>query len=363
MDLGMNKLTTYFKWLYRNSKGVRGALLVNVLLGGTAVLLNLGFIWICKYLVDIATGVKEGSITTIAIVMAVVMICRIAINAWNSRVESMTYARMNFIIRQRLYSNLLQSQWQGKEKMHSGDTLNRLFSDVDAITRVICQEFPSFLTTIIQLIAAIVFMCLMDWRLALILILIMPVFVFLSKVFFSKMRQLTRDIRESESRVQSHIQESLQHKPVIQSMEGEGMAEERLDDLQQTEYDQVLRRTRFNVISRSIVSVAFNAGYATAFIWSAHVCHGLHRPARGTGRCGERGTWRFHPPRWRGRHPHRRLEFPLSRWRIRCPEGFQFRFQAWQQDGHCRGDRCRKEYAHPVDAEPVEADCGPDLGL
>lgn len=275
MDLGMNKLTTYFKWLYRNSKGVRGALLVNVLLGGMAVLLNLGFIWICKYLVDIATGVKEGSITTIAIVMAVVMICRIAINAWNSRVESMTYARMNFIIRQRLYSNLLQSQWQGKEKMHSGDTLNRLFSDVDAITRVICQEFPSFLTTIIQLIAAIVFMCLMDWRLALILILIMPVFVFLSKVFFSKMRELTRDIRESESRVQSHIQESLQHKPVIQSMEGEGMAEGRLDDLQQTEYDQVLRRTRFNVISRSIVSVAFNAGYATAFIWSAFgIWHG-----------------------------------------------------------------------------------------
>ena len=271
----MNKLLTYFRWLYRNSNGVRGALMLNVLLGALAVILNLGFIWVCKYLVDIATGVKDGNITSIAVLMAVLMLSRIAINAWNARVESVTYARMNFIIRQRLYSNLLQAQWQGKEKMHTGDTLNRLFSDVDAITRVICQEFPSFLTTIIQLIAAVVFMCLMDWRLALILILIMPFFVFFERFFFGKMRQLTRDIRESESRVQSHIQESLQHKTVIQSLEGGDMAEERLDDLQQTEFGQVLRRTRFNVISRSIISVAFSAGYATAFICSAFgIWHG-----------------------------------------------------------------------------------------
>ena len=116
MDLGMNKLTTYFKWLYRNSKGVRGALLVNVLLGGTAVLLNLGFIWVCKYLVDIATGDKQGSIVAIACLMAGLMLARIIINAWNSRLESVTYARMNFISRQRIYSNLLQSQWEDKEK-------------------------------------------------------------------------------------------------------------------------------------------------------------------------------------------------------------------------------------------------------
>ena len=271
----MHTLMNYFRWLYRNSKGIRGALLVNILLDTLSIALNLAFIWVCKHLVDIATSVAEGNITRIAILMAVLMLTRIAVNAWSTRVESVTYAKMNFIIRQRLYSNLLQSQWQGKEKMHSGDTLNRLFSDVDVITRVICQEFPSFLTTIIQLLAAVGFVCLMDWRLAVILVLIMPLFVFLSKVFFSKMRELTRDIRESESNIQSHIQESLQHKTVIQSLEGGDLAEGRLDDLQQTEFGQVLRRTRFNIISRSIVSVAFNAGYATTFIWSAFgIWHG-----------------------------------------------------------------------------------------
>ena len=40
----MNKLLTYFRWLYRNSNGVRGALMLNVLLGSLAVILNLGFI-------------------------------------------------------------------------------------------------------------------------------------------------------------------------------------------------------------------------------------------------------------------------------------------------------------------------------
>ena len=132
----MHTLMKYFRWLYRNSKGIRGALLVNILLDTLSIALNLAFIWVCKHLVDIATSVAEGNITRIAILMAVLMLTRIAVNAWSTRVESVTYAKMNFIIRQRLYSNLLQSQWQGKEKMHSGDTLNRLFSDVDVITSV-----------------------------------------------------------------------------------------------------------------------------------------------------------------------------------------------------------------------------------
>ena len=135
---------------------------------------------------------------------------------------------MGFIIRKRLYSALLQAEWLGKEKRHSGDTINRLETDVSTVTSVICSDVPQIFTTVLQLVAAAFFLCTMDWRLAVLLVLITPLFLAFSKVFFRRLREMTRGIRDTESQVQSHLQESLQHRMVIQSMENEGRMEDRL---------------------------------------------------------------------------------------------------------------------------------------
>jgi ABC-type multidrug transport system fused ATPase/permease subunit len=177
---------------------------------------------------------------------------------------------MNFIIRSRIYSDILQAEWFGKDKYHSGDTLNRLETDVSTVTNVICSDSPQIVSTLFQLAAALVFMCTMDWRLALILLIITPVFVGLSKVFYSRLRAMTRTIRDTESKVQSHLQESLQHRMVIQSMENEQRMENRLDDLQSLEFGQVVERTRFNIVARTFVSAAFSFGYITAFLWGVY---------------------------------------------------------------------------------------------
>jgi ABC-type bacteriocin/lantibiotic exporter with double-glycine peptidase domain len=81
---------------------------------------------------------------------------------------------------------------------------------------------------------------------------------------------MTRGIRETESEVQSHLQESLQHRMVIQSMENEGRMEDRLDDLQDREYGQIKERTRFNIFARTMVSAAFSFGYIAAFLWGVY---------------------------------------------------------------------------------------------
>ena len=279
----MKSLGKYFKWMWIRSKGIHIAVVVNILLGFLLVGLNLFFIWVCKRLIDIATGAITpasgavyNTIVIYCIIMVVVMLARVVISAFAARLENTTYSKMNFIIRSYLFSNLLQSQWQGKEKIHTGDTMNRIFSDVDNVTKLIADEFPSFFTTLFQLAAAFIFLAIMDLRLALILLLITPVFIALSRIFFRKMRSLTIDIRESESKVQGHIQESLQHKTVIQSLEKGEMVEGQLEALQQNEFEQVLKRTKFGVFSRAVVGITFGAGYVAAMLWGVFgIYHGV----------------------------------------------------------------------------------------
>lgn len=279
----MRSLGKYFKWMWIRSKGIHISVVVNILLGFLLVGLNLFFIWICKRLIDIATGAITpasgavyNTIVIYCIIMVVVMLARVVISAFAARLENTTYSKMNFIIRSYLFSNLLQSQWQGKEKIHTGDTMNRIFSDVDNVTKLIADEFPSFFTTLFQLAAAFIFLAIMDLRLALILLLITPVFIASSRIFFRKMRSLTIDIRESESKVQGHIQESLQHKTVIQSLEKGELVEGQLEALQQNEFEQVLKRTKFGVFSRAVVGITFGAGYVAAMLWGVFgIYHGV----------------------------------------------------------------------------------------
>ena len=271
----MKGLFKYFRWLYRYSEGARGALLGNILLGVATVLLNLAFIWICKSLVDIATHVRSGAIGWYTAAIFIIIGLRLICSALNMRLENITSAKMNFLIRKRIYADLLGSQWTGKERFHTGDTLNRLMNDVDKVTQVICTEFPAMVTTLVQLVAAFVFFCLLEWRLALLLVLVSPAFLAFGKLFFRKMHGITKEIRDTESRIQSHIQESLQHRNVIRSLETGGMMRDRLDDLQEAEYGQILDRTRFNIFSRTVIGATFNLGYIAAFLWGVYgILHG-----------------------------------------------------------------------------------------
>ena len=265
----MRGLMKYVRWLWAHSKGVRLSLSANVLLGILNVALTLGFIYICKRIVDIATGVLDANIVHYTIAVVVVIILRLTVSAINVRIENLASSRMNFIIRRRLYSSILQSQWQGREKFHTGDTLNRLETDVEKVTSVITSDLPQVVTTLVQLVAAVVFLCVMDWRLALVIVLFTPLMLLLSRLFFRKMRGMTRDIRDLEGKVQSHLQESLQHRMVIQSMENEDRMEDRLDSLQEEEYGRVVERTRFNIWARTIVSASFSFGYIIAFLRGA----------------------------------------------------------------------------------------------
>ncbi len=257
----------YLRWLYSRSEGVRLAIVANILMDSLHIGLNLVFIFLCKRMVDIATGVHEGNLTAVACITVGTILLRLLISALNVRLENLTRSRMEFLMRRRTYSHLLQTRWAGREGLHTGDAVNRIETDVSTVTGVICTDLPSFISTSLQLVAAAVFLCFMDWKLALIIVLATPFLILFSKLFFRKMRTLTRNIRDTESDVQSHIQESLRHKVVIQSLENSSMMEGKLDDLQSAEYGQVVERTRFNIIARVIVSATFSFGYIAAFLW------------------------------------------------------------------------------------------------
>ena len=258
----------YLKWLWTCSGKSRGAIAADIMLNCAGIVLSLLFIWISKHLVDMAVCAESrSSLMSFSIALVASMTLRVVINAVRTSLEKRTYYGVLFSLRKRLYSRLLRSGISGRGGIHSGDAVNRLFSDVDVVAQALCQDFPSVCSTFIRLLAAFIFLSMIDCRLAIMILVITPLFVLLGNIFFTRLRLLTRRIRSKESEVQGCIQETVLHRTVIQAMERQDDMETRLERLQTQEMDSVMKRIGLGVFSRSMMSLAFGAGYSVALIW------------------------------------------------------------------------------------------------
>lgn len=261
------RLTVVLRWIWQASKGARGMVVVNSLVGTLDVAVGLAFVWFSKEIIDIATGVREGSLVTYGIVMAALMLVEIGVRALDSWIANTLSVRNRNRLRYRLFARLMQSEWRGLEQHHSGDVLNRLINDITTVSSLITETASALIITVVQLIASFFFLYYMDRTLALIIVCIMPLFLVFSRFYVRRMRGMTKDVRESDSRIHAVMQESLQNKLVIKTLEQDSKLLGKLDGLQGTLEQQVLRRTRFSIGSRAVVSAGFATGYLTAFLW------------------------------------------------------------------------------------------------
>lgn len=264
MDMNIGKC---IRWLWCASRGVRLAVAGIAFIGMGQVALSLFFVWICKLLVDIATGHAQGRLEGYAGALLVCMGMQLALSALSTRLDSRTEIDLRNRMRARLFNHLMESRWQGKECMHTGDMLNRLVEDVSSVSAALCRSVPAVVVTVVQLGGALYFLSRLDVRLAGVLLFIMPAALLLSKLYVRKMRQLSREIKTAGSKVQSHLQEHLQHRVLIRTLEYTEHTGRTLSILQADLRRKVMQRTDFSLYSRLMVQVGFSAGYATAFLW------------------------------------------------------------------------------------------------
>ena len=262
----------YLKWFLKTARpyGLRLAftMLCHILIAGCAV----GFVYVSKKLVDIAVAVLNGQDAGNALLvwgsaMAGIALMRILLNAVRTYLQTTTEIKLKNRLRKRLFNILLHLQNDGGTRHHSGDVLNRIQEDVRVVASSFAVSLPNLLGTALQFAAAFVFLLLLDVRLALVIIVVVPLGMLVGKYITGRVRHLTHDIRKNDSQVQSHLQESIQHLSVIQSLEYVDASSAALDGLQGNLYGSELRRTRFSVGSRGFMSLALQAGHVIAFIW------------------------------------------------------------------------------------------------
>ncbi len=109
----------------------------------------------------------------------------------------------------------------------------------------------------------------MDKMLSVVIVIMIPIFLAFSKIYMNKMRYLTRLVRDSDSQVQSVLQETIQHRMLVKTLQAEKPMVEKLEETQRRLRGNVMVRTKFNVLSNFFLNFGFALGYLVAFLWAA----------------------------------------------------------------------------------------------
>ncbi len=257
------------RWLWRALRGNRLQASLNVSLDILSVVVSLAGVWAMQRAVDIAAGSREGNIFLAVGLMGLIMLLSFAIRLGLIWISNILGVRAQNRMQQALLSRLLRSQWQGLQSRHSGDVINRLELDVRAVVSFITEQMPTILSTVLLFVGAFIYMFCMDRWLAVITVAIIPVALLFSRFYVGKMRHLTSDVRSSDSAIQSLMQETVQQRTLIKTLEGGDQMTDRLEAEQSDLRTKVRQRTKFRIFSNFILNFGFAVGYLVAFLWGA----------------------------------------------------------------------------------------------
>ena len=241
----------------------------------------IAFVYVSKVMVDNATAMfaaqAAGAAETVgtiwtnlgkwACAMIGIVVFRILLNSLRSYIQTKTDVKLRNRLRSRMFDQLLNTRHENSASLHTGDLVNRVFEDVRVVASAVSVSLPNTIGSCIQFAAALIFLLILDLRLAIVIAVILPVGIIGGKYITYRLRSLTHNIRNSDSKVQVHIQESIQHKTVIQTMDYVDNSSSELIDLQSDLYGNELKRVRFSIAARILMALCMSSGHAIVFLW------------------------------------------------------------------------------------------------
>ncbi len=261
----------YARWFIDNSRGIRLNIIVRIMAGLLQTGLALCVVWLSKRLIDdVAMTGTMGEMAMQALLIAAAVVAGVSIRQLNQYLANKAFIKKVAELRLAIFSQLFNRRLFEANDIHSGDVTSRMAKDIDAVSETLAVQLPQVVVMTIQLVGAFLLMRWFDSRLAWALILITPLAIIIGKYISHRLKRITLSIREDESRIMARIQESVELNVVLRALQGERWMQDRVEELQDRQTANYIRRSRFMVFSRFALGCTFGLGYMLAFVWGAY---------------------------------------------------------------------------------------------
>ncbi len=177
---------------------------------------NIGISMIFKGYMDIASGESPKSFLEMTIFSIVVIIVFALGQIISSVLEGYSYSKTEQGLRVSLMEQIIKKYLLELNTMHTGEIQNRLTTDVAEISNFYIQIFGQMSVVVFTSLFAIISLFLLNWKITLIFLIIIPLLTVLISIFSPKLQKAAQVDLQNEDNNRSYTQEVLMFLPLFQ---------------------------------------------------------------------------------------------------------------------------------------------------
>jgi len=162
-------------------------------------------------------------------------------------------------LRNELYHKIQSLSFSYHDRAHTGQLLTRATSDVETVQRFVGRGFLMFFSAVLMLVGSIVLLFSINWRLALVIVVVIPVTFGLFGLFARRAMPLFKEIQQRLGNLNTVLQENLAGVRVVKAFVREEYETKRYEAANQQLYD-------INITANNIISLAFPTIFSVASI-------------------------------------------------------------------------------------------------
>jgi ATP-binding cassette subfamily B protein len=157
------------------------------------------------------------SVAALAVVLADTLI-----NVCQGRVTGRTGERVLYALRVKVFAQLQRLGLDYYERELSGRIMTRMTTDVDALSTFLQTGLQQAVVSVLSFVGIVVALVVIDWRMALIALSVLPPLLIATAVFRAKSSKAYTEAREKVSAVNADLQENVAGMRVTQAFRREG---------------------------------------------------------------------------------------------------------------------------------------------
>lgn len=265
----MKEKSTHIKFILNEAKKVRGKIILLTIFNMLFALFAVAFSICCKEIIDGASEKSKNKIIIFALVFLGIILVQFTLKIIISYIYEITKSKLLKENRQRLLSSVLNKEYSNVSKYHSGEVLNRLFTDVEIVCEGISNLIPETMNMITRLITALIVLFVLDYKFALIFLSSGIVLFFIAYLYRKKIKKAHRDVLENEDKLRSYYQESVENNLVIKVFDNQKQVIDKGEKLQNNYVKSRIKRRVLSIQANSGLGLVFNSFYLFALIWGA----------------------------------------------------------------------------------------------
>ncbi|MGN0399337.1 MAG: ABC transporter ATP-binding protein [Blautia sp.] len=177
-------------------------------------------------------------------------------------------------MRTMFFERLLKKQCAYLNGYHSGELVNRMFSDVSVVGNGMIEILPGLVSMAVSFAGASILLISMDWRFVMVLILSACFGLGLALVFRRPMKRRHKAVQEAEGRLHGILQETLENVRLIKASGSEARMERQAAVYQKEFLEAQMKKGTFSVGTSSSIHVVFQFSWLFCMLWG---CLGIYK--------------------------------------------------------------------------------------